>query len=133
MTTMTRLFRACFLSVGASLLTAAALVGQAPCPVQGTWQLQSLIVNGRDEPLIGSAPLKVVAETHYMWLVRAGPPTPRPKPTVLDSVAIAQFGGGAYRVTPATYTERLDIFYDPKWVGREVEYSCRVAEDLWYI
>jgi hypothetical protein len=129
----TRLFRVLLLSCGTSLAATSALVGQAPCPVQGTWQLQSLVVRGRDEPLNGSAPLKVVAERHYMWLVRAAPPTQRPNPTVLDSVAIAQFGGGAYRVTPTTYTERLDFFYDPRWVGREVEYSCRVTGDLWYI
>ena len=36
-------------------------------------------------------------------------------------------------IRDSTYTERLDFFYDPKWVGSEVEYSCRVTGDLWSI
>ena len=55
--------------------------------------------------------------------------------TTADSLAAlrtAGFGAGRYEVTEDTYTEHLDYFSNPEYVGRSITFSCRVEGDTWY-
>lgn len=76
--------------------------------------------------------MKVIAASHYSWISQEG--GQKPLLTVADSLAAYRTrgsGGGTYRLTDTSYVERLDLFYDPREVGREVEISCRIAGNRW--
>ena len=41
-------------------------------------------------------------------------------------------GGGPYTVQGTTYTEKLDYFSDPAYVGKAVPFTCRTEGDRFY-
>lgn len=103
------------------------------CAVQGTWAMESLTVDGKPEDLAGWRQIKMVAGTHFTWVGQR--PGPDSLQSVADSLAAYRntgFGGGSYRVTDSTYTERIEFFSVPGYVGREITFSCRVVGDRWY-
>ena len=104
------------------------------CPVRGVWELVSMSANGMDQPLGGYRQRKVVTERHYMWIGHAARRDTLPLRTELDSLRAFQMGGGAgtYTTSGDTYTEQLDYFYIPSWVGRSFRATCRVEGDRWY-
>jgi hypothetical protein len=55
---------------------------------------------------------------------------------VADSLEAYQtqgIGGGPFEATDSTYTEHLEYFYDPRYVDRDVTFSCRVEGDRWHV
>jgi hypothetical protein len=77
--------------------------------------------------------MKVVTASHFAWVGQGEGPTTLESAT--DSLAAYRtrgFGGGTYDVTDSTYTEHLEYFFDPQWVGREITFSCRVQGERWY-
>ncbi len=121
---------------GGAGTSAGSVTTQAACPVQGTWELVSVTVNGQRQPEDQQwRQIKLVTPTHYAWVGQArGAPT-QPLQSVADSLAAYRtrgFGGGTYQVTDSTYTERLEYFVLPDWVGREITFSCRVTGDQWH-
>ena len=105
----------------------------APCAVQGVWMLESVTSDGKAEPLGKRRQIKILTATHYAWMSQEPGPTALRSPA--DSLAAYRtsgFGGGTYRVTDSTYTERLDYFYDPTYLKREVVVGCRMVADRWY-
>lgn len=124
-----------------SLLLAAFVLGHggthrsgppAPCVVQGVWTLESVTADGKVEPVGKRRHLKVVGATHYAWVSQE--PGPAALRSMTDSVAAFRtsgFGGGTYRVTDSTYTEKLEYFYDPAYIGQELTAVCRIAANRW--
>lgn len=110
-----------------------ARLAQQDCPVQGAWELVSATVDGEPQVREGWRQLKLVTRTHYTWVGQEpGPTTLQTAADSLAAFATIGFGAGSYRVTPTTYTERLELFSNPEYIGREATFSCRVEGDRWY-
>lgn len=110
--------------------TAAA---QEPCQVQGVWMLESRTVDGQMLSSSAKTHIKIVTATHFAWMSQEPGTAKLTSPA--DSLAAYRtraFGGGTYRVTATTYTERMEYFYNPEYVGREVTFRCRIEGDRWY-
>ena len=41
-------------------------------------------------------------------------------------------GSGTYTVLGATYTEKIEFFFDPAYIGRSIPFSCRTEGDRFY-
>ncbi|HEV2122562.1 MAG TPA: hypothetical protein VGW38_07290 [Chloroflexota bacterium] len=95
--------------------------------------MESVTVDGQPQPRGQYRQIKLVTASHYAWVGQE--PGPMALQSAADSLAAYRtrgFGGGSYQVTDSTYTERLEYFYHPEYVGREITFSCRVAGDRWY-
>lgn len=115
-------------------LPGAAAAGAASgCAVQGTWAMESVTVDGKPEELGGWRQIKMVAGSHFTWVgQRAGPASLQSVADSLTAYRNTGFGGGSYRVTDSTYTEHIEFFSDPAYVGRDIAFSCRIVGDRWY-
>lgn len=107
---------------------------QQPCRIRGTWQLESVAAAGEVQPpLEGWRQIKLITGTHFTWVGQAsGPARLTSRADSLAAYRTRGFGGGRYSVTDSTYTEHIEYFGDPEWVGRVVTFSCRVVGDRWY-
>jgi ketosteroid isomerase-like protein len=102
------------------------------CAVQGAWTLDRATVEGRGEVGEQGRVMKVVSATHWTWVRQgSGPSTLQSAADSLRAFRTGTFGGGTYRLDGSTYTEHLDYFFDPQYVGREITASCRVEGDRW--
>jgi hypothetical protein len=108
------------------LLVGGQLSAQDVCQVQGLWQIESLTIDGEARELGDGKMIKLVTASHFAW---------QDVPEVADTLGAfpdSRYGGGTYRVTETTYTESLDYFVDPEFVGQDLTFSCRVEGELWY-
>jgi hypothetical protein len=105
----------------------------ASCPVKGVWDIVSVSMDGKDQPLAGYTQRKILTARHYMWLGQAAKRDTLPLRTEADTLRAYQTPGGAgtYTTTDSTYTERLDYFVVPSLVGTSVTAKCRVDGDRW--
>jgi hypothetical protein len=108
--------------------------GAAPCAIRGVWALESVAVGGQPQvPAEQWRQIKLVTDTHFAWVGQgAGPEALRSAADSLAAFRTRGFGGGTYQVTDTTYTENIEYFFDPEWIGREITFSCRVQADRWY-
>lgn len=103
-----------------------------PCSPLGAWTLESLTRDGNAVPLGKWRQLKVIGPTHFAWVGQG--PGPEALRSTADTVAAYRtsgFGGGTWRVSDSSYWERLEYFSDPAFVGRELEFKCRIVGDRW--
>jgi hypothetical protein len=109
-------------------------VTQEHCPIRGTWQLESIAVAGEVQPPPdGWRQIKLITGSHFTWVGQAtGPTRLSSRADSLAAYRTTGFGAGRYTVTDSTYTEFIDYFGDPEWVGRRITFSCRVLGDRWY-
>jgi hypothetical protein len=137
-----------FLGLGIAALGSVVLVACAPdveeapsdsvtasaCPVEGAWEVESVAVDGAAEPLGDRRQIKLLTGTRFAFVSQS--PGPEGLSTVADSLAAYRtgfFGGGVYRVEGSTYVETVEFFGDPRYVGVEIRFTCRVEGDLWTI
>lgn len=109
-----------------------ALTVPAPCAVRGVWTVESVIVDGKAEPLGKGHNMMIVTATHFAWVRQE--PGPSSLRSLADSLAAYRsggFGGGTYRVTDSTFIQHIEYFYNPIHVGRENTASCHVAGNRW--
>jgi hypothetical protein len=91
-----------------------------------------VIADGKVQSRDGRKQMKIISATHYAWMSQEG--GAMPLVTTADSLAAYRTrgsGAGTYRLTDSSYIEQLDLFYDPKQIGREVEITCRVVGSRW--
>jgi len=114
--------------------TARAAPRPPTCRVDGTWELASVSVDGKERALSGYQQRKILTGGHFMWLGQAARRDTILRRTVADSLrATTVLGGsGSYTVSGSAYTERLDYFYDPNGIGQTVPATCRVDGEYWY-
>jgi hypothetical protein len=121
-----------------SLLVAAVLLvpplsAQSTCKLEGVWQLVSGSTDGKPYPA-GSREMKIITKGHFAVLWQE-PGVPSTIKTPADSLAVFRHvggGGGTYTVQGTTYTEKLDYFPDPRYVGKAIAFTCRVEGDRFY-
>jgi hypothetical protein len=109
---------------------AARLAAQSPCKVEGVWELESGSADGKAYA-VGIHEMKMIANGHFAVFWR-DPGTPKELKTVADTLAAfrsAGSGGGRYTVQGSTYTEKIEYFVDPAYIGKSIAFTCRVDGD----
>jgi len=106
----------------------------ANCQVRGVWELVSVSQNGKDQPLAGYRGMKVLTDRHFMFVGQAGKRDTLPLKTEMDTLRAYQMSGGAgtYTTSGTTYTEHIEIFVIPSWIGTSFRARCRIEGGLWY-
>lgn len=120
---------------GTVLASNRDVLGSAPaaCKVQGVWERTATIQKGKRTEFTGAKQFKVVTRTHYMWLAERTRRDTLPLRTSLDSATFYAMSGGygTYQVSGHKYTERLDLFVDPRLEGKSLTASCRIEGNRW--
>jgi len=114
-------------------LLASPLSAQSSCKLEGVWQLVSGSIDGKPYPS-GVHSLKIITKGHFAVLSRE-PGVPKEMKSAADSLAafrLMGFAGGTYTLQGTTYTETLDFFSDPAYVGKAVPFTCRTQGDRFY-
>lgn len=114
-------------------LPARVATAQPACRIEGTWELVSVTVDGKEEPLAGYQQRKVVGGGRFMWLGQAARRDTLPMRTAFDSLRATSMAGGAgtFTLLGNTYTEKLEYFVDPSLLGRSMRATCRTEGDRW--
>ena len=115
------------------VLLAGPLSAQASCKLEGVWQLVSGTADGQPYPA-GFRQIKIITKGHFAFLAQE-PGVPQELKSQADSLtafAKTNSGGGTYTVQGTTYTEKLDYFSDPAYVGKTIPFACRTEGDRFY-
>ena len=111
----------------------ALLFGQQTCQPQGVWFLESGTADGESYPE-GWRQMKIITKEHFAFVGEL-------ERGVTDLVSVADSlqafrtmfsGGGTYSVQGDIYTEHLEYFRDPAYIGQSVSFNCRVEGDVFY-
>jgi len=107
------------------LSTAGALPAQSACKLEGVWQLVSGSEDGKPYPA-GSRKPRSLPRVISRFVSSTG--RPKDLKTIADSLAAYRSsgsGGGTYTLQGMTYTETLEYFSDPSYVGKSLAFTCR--------
>lgn len=142
---MDRRFRLATLTMAVSIVVANAASAQGPtrpggtartarCAVEGAWELESQSIDGQVQQLGGYRQRKLVAHGHYTWFGHDAKRDTFALRTAVDTLRATASAGGAgpYTVAGDKYTERLELFVDPQFVGQSLVATCRTTGDRWY-
>lgn len=116
-----------------TVLVAAPLAAQSKCKVEGVWELESGSADGKAYPG-GSRETKLIANGRFSVFWRDAS-TPKELKSLADSLAAFRSSGasgGRYTVQGSTYTEKIEYFPDPAYVGKSVAFTCRVEGDRFH-
>ncbi len=104
------------------------------CPVRGVWDLVSVSVDGKDQPLNGYKQMHVLTERYSIWIGQSAKRDTLPLKTEIDTLRAYRIPGGAgtYSTSGTSYTEHLNYFFIPSWVGTSFKATCRIEGDRWY-
>ena len=105
------------------LLSCSTIAQEKKHPLEGTWEQISAKWTSPDTTTFNLATdnernLLVFSRTHTMWIYQDTSQT--------DGYG---FGGGKYTLEGENYTEYLEIYYDPKMIGKSVNYTWKVKGD----
>ena len=120
--------RAVLLAV-AALLVARSAPGQATCQLVGVWELVSGKADGVAYPAT-TRQLKLITKNRWAWVAMSS--ELKELKTTADSLKAFQTGGGGsgtYTISGSTYTEKIELFPDPAYVGLSIPFTCRIDGD----
>lgn len=127
------------MTVGVTLATLAAHdnvhgAAAAACRVQGVWDRVGTMQKGKWVPISGFQQRKVVTKHRFMWLNQALRRDTLPLSTALDSARVFRVSGGSgtYTVKGRSYTEHVDMFSTPSFIGQDVTFTCKTEGNRWY-
>ncbi|HEY0777096.1 MAG TPA: hypothetical protein VGD56_03935 [Gemmatirosa sp.] len=113
--------------------------GPGTCRVEGIWDLVSVAVNGKDQPLHGRRERKFVDRGHFMWISESGRSAVVPLradagrgPADSSRATPITGGAGTYSLAGDTYTEHLEYFFDPRRERQSLPATCRTEGGRWY-
>lgn len=94
------------------------------------WQLVSGKYHGQTGPA-GWRQIKIITKSHFAFLGEEDRGVKEMK-TVADSLQAFRTmnsGGGTYTLQGNTYTEKLEYFADPVYVGLSIPFTCKAERD----
>jgi hypothetical protein len=68
--------------------------------------------------------MKVVTDRHFMWIDQVAKRDTQPHR--IDG------GAGTYTTAGTTYTEHIELFFIPRFVGTSFKATCRIEGGRWY-
>jgi hypothetical protein len=102
--------------------------------IEGVWQIMSEKVDGK-EILISGKDWKYITAKHWIWIYQDKGKclSLLEKKTQRDSISAYydEFGAGAgtYKLIGNTYTETIEYFVDPNYVGLSIDFTVKVEGD----
>ncbi len=106
--------------------------------VIGVWKLQSVTNKAQDSSISSTEDewqmMKIITKTHFMF---AEQDPKRPKfihggtdSELLETAKSFFAGAGTYTFDGTFYTEKIDIFFNPNYIGQTVTYNCEFKDNL---
>ena len=125
----------CLAVVGVTFISGsiAASSAKPACRVTGVWELTGITRGGK--PVTGlNHQRKIVTKGHFMWINQASRRDTLPLKTAADSLLYYRVAGGAgtYSLAGRSYTEHIEYFIDPAWIGTHFKATCRTEGDRWF-
>lgn len=104
----------------------------ANCNVQGVWRTQKVVTNGKTDST-SVVEVKLVTKNHFAWVAQENRRDTLPLKTLRDTARVLNDAGGygTYRVNGNQYVERIEVFPDPSWLGKEWPATCQVSGNQW--
>jgi hypothetical protein len=104
----------------------------APCQVQGVWQLERLMVGGKEQP-VNYQQRKIMTKNHFMWVNQEARRDTLPLKTLRDTARVMNDAGGygSYTVSGTNLTEHIELFPTPSWIGRDWKATCETDRTHW--
>jgi len=105
--------------------------------IEGVWQALSQKVDGK-EMLTTGKDVKYITANHFIWIYQDKEKclSLLAKKTQKDSIAMfyEAFGAGAgtYKFVGNTYTETIEYFVDPDYIGLSIDFTVKVEGDSLY-
>src|SRR3954469_17844061 len=121
------------LMLSLAVVAGQPLSAQSTCKVEGVWQLVSGTANGKSYPAT-TREMKIITKGHFAF-VSEGQRGVMDLKTVADTLAAFRTmasGGGTYTVRGNAYTEKVEYFYSPAYVGKSIAFTCRTEGDRFY-
>jgi len=104
--------------------------------LEGTWELISQKVDGKDHPF-GGRQIKLLSKSHYMWVRQDKKALTAllARNTERDSMRAFQdtYGAGTYTVLGNTYAETTEFFYEPSYIGNTVTFTFTFDGPRWVL
>lgn len=104
------------------------------CNVRGAWERVATIQLRKRTAFTGARQTKIVGKKHFMWLLGETRRDTLPLRTTSDSARVFTMSGGfgTYELAGNHYTERLDLFVNPRLEGKTLRAHCRTDAAHWY-
>ena len=129
------------LAMGLTIVVAAALglqgcAQEKPGPLEGAWELVDAQYTPADAAfsLDKTRQIKILTSTHWAFLSQdRSPAAPATGGDAAQSAAASTFaaGGGTYKLDGDTYTEHIEFFAAPKFVGTSIIFKIKWDGDEW--
>ena len=122
--------RAAIVAAIVSLAASVSLRAQSSCQLIGVWEL----VSGKADTVSYPASwhqVKIITRTRWTYIGRLDNGI-REMKTAADSLQVFQTtgaGSGTYTLQGTTYTESIEFFSDPAYIGISIPYTCRTEGD----
>ena len=92
-------------------------------PIEGTWEMISGKLSTPDTTYLfpitdHDQQIKMISRTHFVWISQD-----------TSRKDVYGFGGGKYTLDGDKYTEHIEIFYDPIWIGKSITFTMKVEGD----
>ena len=105
-------------------------------PLAGVWEMVSQSCNGELRSFEGRK-LKLLTTRCFVWVARDKEYANAllERKTERDSLEAfcRVFGAGTYEISDSTCTERLELFYDPGYIGRVGIFAFHCDGGMWYM
>lgn len=118
-------------------LFVAASAAQQKVKIQGVWQSLSQKMDGK-EILTSGKDVKYITAKHWIWIYQDKEKfvSLLARKTQRDSLAAYYetigAGAGAYKLVGNTYTETIEYFGDPNYIGLSIDFTVKVEGDRLY-
>ena len=115
------------------LVVARPVQAQTACRLVGVWELVSGKADGQAYPTTLHQ-LKFITRNRWVWIAKDDS-SPKELRTSADSLQMFRTtgaGSGTYTVQGTTYTENVEFFADPAYIGQSIPFSCRTEGDRLY-
>src|SRR5687767_11957870 len=110
------------LGVVSLFICANSSLAQSPCRLEGAWQLDSGKADGQAYPATWRQ-IKVITKSHFAFVGEEADRGVKEMKSASDSLRAFQTmfsGGGTYTLQGTTYTEKLEYFANPAYLGMSV-------------
>ena len=121
------------------LVTLFSCTTEAKNQFEGTWELISAKSTSPDTTVVTTQAdfkqIKVMTKSHFVWI---GQEPDRAKfleggtdAELLEAARTFGAGGGTYTFEGDTYTEHIEFFSNPNWVGVAIPFKFQIEGDQW--